>query len=122
MTDLEQVLGLVNSARDALGMEPIDSLPRGRKGSSADCVLARSLGMSFGNRSAWAVVGHRRQRRVAAAALASAWQARPGLLNRRSVQLPETLREFITCFDAGDYPELVDAGVPAEEPGILVGA
>ena len=61
MTDLEGVLGLVNSARAAMGKEPLQALPRGRRGSSSDCVLARSLGMSFGNRSAWAVDGPRRQ-------------------------------------------------------------
>lgn len=108
MTDLEQVLGLVNSARAALGEEPLESLPRGRRGSSSDCVLARSLGMSFGNRSAWAMTGPLRRRRLAAAALAEAWDVRPGRLNRRAVALPGELREFVTRFDAGDYPELVD--------------
>lgn len=109
MTDLEQVLGLVNSARAALGEEPLESLPRGRRGSSSDCVLARSLSMSFGNRSAWATTGSHRRRRLAASALAAAWEVRPGRVNRRAVALPGTLREFVTRFDAGDYPELVEA-------------
>lgn len=109
MTDLEQVLGLVNSARAALGEEPLESLPRGRRGSSSDCVLARSLTMSFGNRSAWATIGSRRRRRLAATALAAAWEVRPARVNRRAVALPETLREFVIGFDAGDYPELVEA-------------
>ena len=116
MTDLEGVLEMVNSARAALGKEPIRSLPRGRRGSSSDCVLARSVGMSFGNRSAWAVGGPRRQRRAAALELARAWDVRPGVVNRRSVQLPESLREFVTEFDAGDFPELVD---PSARPDVV---
>lgn len=121
MTDLEGVLGLVNSARAAMGKAPLESLPPGRRGSSADCVLARSLGMSFGNRSAWAVQGPRRQRREAALVLARAWEVHAGVLNRRSVQLPETLRDFVSGFDAGDFPELVDPATPSDGTGVLVG-
>ena len=121
MTDLEAVLGLVNSARAAMGKEPLDSLPRGRRGSSSDCVLARSLEMSFGNRSAWAVAGPRRERREAAVVLARAWQVHAGVVNRRSVQLPETLRDFVGDFDSGDFPELVDPATRSEGCGALVG-
>lgn len=120
MTDLEGVLGLVNTARAAMGKEPLQSLPRGRRGSSSDCVLARSLGMSFGNRSAWAVDGRHRQRRQAAVMLARAWQVHAGVLNRRSVQLPEGMRDFVSGFDAGDYPELVDPATRSE-PGVPAG-
>ena len=121
MTDLEGVLGLVNSARAAMGKEPLESLPRGRRGSSSDCVLARSLDMSFGNRSAWAVQGRRRQRREAALVLARAWQVHAGVVNRRSVQLPETLRDFVSGFDAGDFPELVDPATRSDGVGVLAG-
>lgn len=121
MTDLEGVLGLVNSARAAMGREPLESLPRGRRGSSSDCVLARSLSMSFGNRSAWAIEGRRRQRREAALVLARAWQVHAGVINRRSVQLPETLRDFVSGFDAGDFPELVDPATRSDSAGVLAG-
>ena len=121
MTDLEGVLGLVNSARAAMGQEPLQSLPRGRRGSSSDCVLARSLGMSFGNRSAWVAEGRRRDRREAALRLARAWEVHAGVLNRRSVQLPEPLRDFVGGFDAGDYPELVDPATRSDDAGVLVG-
>lgn len=121
MTDLEGVLGLVNSARAAMGPEPLESLPPGRRGSSSDCVLARSLGMSFGNRSAWAVQGRRRERREAALTLARAWQVHAGVLNRRSVQLPEALRDFVGGFDAGDFPELVDPAARSDGAGVLAG-
>ncbi|HEX5265873.1 MAG TPA: hypothetical protein VFW24_03795 [Acidimicrobiales bacterium] len=121
MTDLEGVLGLVNSARAAMGREPLESLPQGRRGSSSDCVLARSLGMSFGNRSAWAVDGRRRQRREAALLLARTWEVHAGVLNRRSVQLPEGLRQFVNGFDSGDYPDLVDPTARSEDPGVLAG-
>lgn len=121
MTDLEGVLGLVNSARAAMGKEPLQALPRGRRGSSSDCVLARSLGMSFGNRSAWAVDGPRRERREAALMLAGAWQVHAGVVNRRSVQLPESLREFVSGFDAGQFPELIDPSTRSESAGVLAG-
>lgn len=121
MTDLEGVLGLVNSARAAMGKQPLESLPPGRRGSSSDCVLARSLGMSFGNRSAWAVQGRRRERREAALMLARAWQVHAGVLNRRSVQLPEALRDFVGGFDAGDFPELVHPATRSDGTGVLAG-
>ncbi|HZT65691.1 MAG TPA: hypothetical protein VFA11_07865 [Acidimicrobiales bacterium] len=117
MTDLEQVLQLVNAGRAALGRSPISSLPRGRQRSNSDCVLARSLGVSFGNRTAWPVVGSRRERKVVAGALADAWRTRRDLLDKRVVRIPEVLRDFVADFDGGVLPALVDDEADGPEGG-----
>ena len=108
MTDLVEVLELVNRARTALGDDPLESLPSGRPRSNSDCVLARTLGVSFGNRTAWATAGRRRDRRAVATLLAEAWETRRDVLDKRVVRLPALLREFVGAFDAGEFPELMD--------------
>jgi hypothetical protein len=110
MTDLEQVLDIVNTGRAALGKTPLVSLPKGRPRSNSDCVLARSIGVSFGNRTAWVSAGRRRERKAVAALLAEVWTTKQDVLDKRVVRLPATLREFVASFDSGDFPELVDVG------------
>lgn len=109
MTDLEQVLSLVNAARAALGSPPLGELPPGRQRSNGDCVLAKSVGVSFGNRTAWVASGRRSQRKTVARLIASAWDSKQDVLDKRVVRLPDTLREFVAEFDAGEFPELVDS-------------
>ena len=112
MADLGQVLALVNAGRAALGLPLLEALPPGRQRSNSDCVLARSVGLSFGNRTAWPAEGNRRERRELAAALARAWSTRQDVVDKRVVKLPPALRDFVAEFDAGAYPELVDHGLP----------
>jgi hypothetical protein len=108
MTDLEEVLVLVNKARAALGQPPLETLPRGKKRDSSDCVIARSVGVNVGNRIAWIAAGRRRERRLVAGLLAEAWHSPQDVIGRRRVLLPGALRQFVVDFDAGAFPELVD--------------
>ena len=116
MTDLEQVLEMVNTGRQALGAGPLEELPRGKRRSQSQCVLARALGLRFSETSAWLGEGPASRRRTVAATLVEGWGTRPRVVDRRAVRLPDPLRRFVKEFDLGCFPELVDeparVGIP----------
>lgn len=99
--NIQDVIKLVNDARKALGMEPVDDLPKGRRKQPCLCPVARAL--STGERhaavSATAVAfGVEAQAQV----VASTWE-RPRA--SMSVQLPPPLSDFVVAFDRGELPQ-----------------
>jgi hypothetical protein len=94
------VLGWVNHARRAIGLPPLNQLPKGIPGDVGRCPLAEAVpGLEV--HSEYCVAAPRQARW-----LAGAWGAEPGADGR--FQLPPPLIAFVHAFDAGRYPELVE--------------
>jgi len=101
------VLRLVNAARQELGLPLLDQLPRGLRASPAHCPIALALeGKAEVLLKVAAVPRHDQE---TASALARAWQTQAQLDGHYGawfVPLPEALRRFVTDFDGGKFPEL----------------
>ena len=94
------VLGWVNHARRAIGLPPLNQLPKGIPGDVGRCPLAEAVpGLEV--HSSYCVAASRQARW-----LAGAWGAELGPDGR--FQLPPPLTAFVHAFDAGFYPELVE--------------
>lgn len=107
MANTCKVLEKVNAARVAAGLSYLDSLPKGVKGSSKDCPLARALrpldgadGVSVGGTTA-SGINPAHGEKIAF--------AMGGSYNRdtRTLALPGELRRFVADFDGGAHPELI---------------
>lgn len=98
-----KALAYVNTARVALGANPLDELPKGVPGNSGNCVLARALPGCRGvsNYIVFATI-------EAAAIVRDVWAMERNVVgNPKSVSTPVVLRDFMMLFDAGMIPELV---------------
>lgn len=105
--DIQKVLDLVNSAREAIGMEPLAELPRGARGESRACPIARALGCE--PQVLYRTLRYDQEGYCAARAVAQAWGTE--LIERqdaRFVELPWELVEFVDRFDSGAFPDLID--------------
>jgi len=92
--DALDTLEFINSVRADLDMLPIKELPKGRPSASHDCVIARALTED----------GY----------MASATGTGTAVVREDTVrmwQTPETVGRFISRFDEGAYPFLVDRGL-----------
>jgi hypothetical protein len=98
-TARSKALAYVNTARAALGHEPISRLPIGDVGNSEHCVLGRALPGStrVGTTISFATP-------EMAAAVGGAWAAP---VAGCGIETPEALRAFIHHFDNGHYRDLI---------------
>jgi len=103
---LRDVLYLVNDARCEMGLDPLQHLPSGVPGSAFKCPLAYALDEQatvFQDRVLVPpkVVG----------ALLSAWRT-TAVFDKYyispAVVLPPILKKFVSLFDAGKIPELIE--------------
>lgn len=101
MSKKEEVLRLVNLARMVLGLPALTRLPLGFRARPNSCVIANSIGTPCG------LLGTRFGAHEISEAVAEVWGTTTDS-DDRAVH-PEALREFIAAFDAGEYPELVQA-------------
>ncbi len=115
MTDIEEVLRLINAAREAYGCAPLDSIPRGERASPSFDPMARAfragadqwLFLAVG--SNWLRLGACGQDVMALAKrIHSAWFGAAYPLNQQAaeggsiyVKLPAPIVDFISDFDAG---------------------
>lgn len=107
----EFVLLGVNRTRRAFGIEPLDELPKGRRGHSSRCPLARALapvGVTHVNT-------YVRVKRENAHRLALAWKVRwpwpdPESPGHMIVEAPAWVTAFIHNFDSGLLPGLEERG------------
>lgn len=111
---LDEVLGLVNAARVALHYQPLEELPRGRKGGCTMCPLARALSeggteVSVGGVSV-AFRGNAAEN--ATQLVGAAWGTKVlyHVEDAGRVRLPHTLKTFVTGFDCGNFPDLILGG------------
>jgi hypothetical protein len=119
MTDTEEVLRLINAAREAYGCAPLDTIPRGERASPSFDPIARAfragaddwLFLAVG--SNWLRLGAC-GKDVAALArrIHSAWFGGQLPMNAQAadggsiyVKLPPPVVDFIANFDAGKLPE-----------------
>ena len=98
-TRISHVLELVNTARHALNLPRIESLPSGVEGRATACPLANALGGMVG------VDGICFNERHKALYVAEAWQTRVSNRGQQRyvVDLPAPLRTFVRDFDMGAY-------------------
>jgi hypothetical protein len=116
----QEAMYLVNGARKAVGVDLLDDLPPGVREDCGLCPVAHALedvaaecGYAFVNADVgWAEFypgpdggAHRPEQvaQVAAAWCGTAWEAGPA---EAEVHFPEAIREFITLFDCGAFPDL----------------
>lgn len=99
----KKVLEALNTARTALGMSRLDSLPAGTRGKLYSCPVSRSLSRMVG------VDGVCFQDLSKATAVAEIWRTdvRQASDRKYIVSLPEILRRFVRDFDLGAYPRLL---------------
>ncbi len=105
-----RVLDLLNDARTALAMRPLDELPTGYIGASRSCPISRGLSRMVG------ATGVAFTDRDKADAVAEAWQTEviPAVRESFVVVLPSLLVRFIRDFDLGAYPRITQKSVAAE--------
>jgi hypothetical protein len=119
MTDIEQVLRLINAAREAYGCAPLDSIPRGERASPSFDPMARAfrsgaddwLFLAVG--SNWLRLGACGKDVIALAKrIHSAWFGADRPFNQQVaeggsiyVKLPAPIVDFIANFDAGKLPD-----------------
>lgn len=99
---MKHVLQKVNDARKALGLAPIEELPKGLRGISTMCPLSKALSAKcVGARDAWFYSPDE------ADAVAKAWGTKRETLTQMitAVVLPRTLARFVVDFDRGKHPE-----------------
>jgi hypothetical protein len=103
-TLLQKSLELVNEARYAMGLDPLERFPNGVPGSAIECPLTYALeGTVVLEDCVLAppkVVG----------ALLRAWRTKAVFdedCGSPAVMLPRTLRKFVASFDRGEIPELI---------------
>lgn len=104
---LTRVLQLINRAREACGLETLDSIPRGNRRSNCGCPLAKAfheLGPAI-DVGKWHLYGVAPEN---AELLARAFRTSYAATNTKSssVQLPPLLQKFILNFDGGAYDKL----------------
>lgn len=105
----DQVLHKVNEARIALDHPPLTELPKGRRNSPCDCVIARAIPY---NPSAGATsLNFSKDQPDIAEKVGKAWGFKsfinPGD-DRPRIPFPPGLASFIDYFDRGLYPELIE--------------
>jgi hypothetical protein len=103
---LQKALDLVNDARYEMGLDPLERFPKGVPGSAIECPLTYAL-----EEHATVLEDHVLVPPKVAGALLCAWRTKAVFdedLDSPAVVLPRTLRRFITLFDAGKIPELIE--------------
>lgn len=101
----DKTLAYVNTARNAMGMDTLEDLPKGKLGNAQQCVIARALPdvQGVGTHIVF-------KNKETAAVVAQTWAAPVHFAGDKSqavVTLPHVLRWFVNCFDNGHYPDLV---------------
>lgn len=118
MIDTEEVLKLINAAREAYGCAPLDAIPRGERASPSFDPVARAfrtgadewLFLALGSR--WLRIGACGQDAMAIAKkIHNAWYGDDHPMSKRAVEggsiyvrLPQPIVDFIAAFDAGKLP------------------
>lgn len=94
-------LARVNEVRRVLGVKELDDLPKGLRHESLECPIARSFEdiaqMSIDDDTLYVDDWRLAQR------IGRVW----GFGSLRSARLPTEIREFVSAFDRGLFPELV---------------
>jgi hypothetical protein len=111
-SDLTAVLALVNRGRTALGMDPLEELPKGIVDDPHECPLGRAFRAGIGENGCtccYPEVTAHFDLRHHALALKAAYETQ---VERGSffwmVRLPGTLARFNREFNAGAFPNLID--------------
>ncbi len=104
----DEALKLLNSAREAIGEEPLQVLPQGVRFSPGGSSLARGLPEDVLNGPATLVFPKRLT--TEARKIAEVWQVSvksEADTESLALDLPKALVDFTTYFDANFYPELL---------------
>lgn len=101
-TERQMVREKAQAWLDKWSIKLSDVLPAGIQGDSNQCVFAHALGGSFSH-SQWTMDA--RRSRVFASAGILEGNPDTGL----TLNLPPEVSEFIRRFDAGEYPDLIEA-------------
>lgn len=104
--ELKPVLEKVNEMRAALGYEPLEELPRGKKQWAQQCVIAKALHATSAGLGFIGVDSLGKLERLQAIGLLKQEPYKDVPRSRLAVMTPLVLREFIDAFDHGKYPEL----------------
>ena len=101
---LQKALDLVNDARYAMGLDPLERFPKGVPGSAIECPLTYALEGTVVLEDCVLVPPK------VVGALLCAWRTKAAFdedCGSPAVMLPRTLRKFVASFDRGDIPELI---------------
>jgi len=96
---MKKLLSQVNKARLALGMNPLDALPKGKPSSWAACPIARALKIEA-DISFLHFASNEKAKKVA-----RAWHVASDA-HDNTITTPKNIANFILAFDRGEYPEL----------------
>lgn len=107
---LEQALKLVNDARAAIGQPPLSELPKAIAKHPCQCVISRSLPAHLEPHTGLVSLILGPQFKQEAEQIASAWKTDAARTTdyENKVKLPPVLQDFISLFDRGAYPELIE--------------
>ena len=104
----DHVLSLVNEARTAMKLEPLETLPRGKQRDPCACVLAQAFNGYIVSTHSLRIPTSRRDHADALAELPG-WRSSGACGQFTYVDIPAELREFVLDFDSGYYPSLIEA-------------
>lgn len=106
MTDIKEVIKLVNQARKVLELKPIKKLPKGIKDDSEFCPIAIALEHTFEIDTSvmWSTGSYV----IIAQEIAKIWGTYvvpTGISEQPTIMLPTELSDWISAFDSGLEPE-----------------